>query len=292
MIIGQILSTRSIMIQLNMIKKINWHASQIGKINNQNFFTSYPISKLLFDTYDIDKIKKDMYWGVKIEELNSKGYRSDEFKTEHSGKHVLFSGCSYTFGSGVLLEEIWAKKVYNFINEKELCSGFFNLGVSASSIFNQISDIFKYCKTYGNPDAIFLNFPNLNRMYIYDITDQSFHEGDYDDSSLHIFKIIAYQQYMMLNHYCNVNNIKLYSFSWDNQNKRALKGFKESLTNLKTFYEYKNKDQAEHVLNFIDKNKNDKYAELARDNTHRGTAYHDHWANFIYEKYVNDNSRN
>jgi hypothetical protein len=263
-----------------------------AKINKETFFTIDPTSRLLYDNYFMHNVKKDIFNGIEFQELNTKGYRSDEFKTSHNGKHVLFSGCSYTFGIGVLLEELWAKKVYNFINEKELCSGFFNLGVPGTSIFNQISDIFKYFKTYGNPDVIFLNFPNLHRMYIYNIENQSFDEGHYDENSLYIFKIIAYQQYMMLTHYCNINNIKLYSFSWADQSKLALRDFKESLINLKNFYEYKNEDQAEHVLNYINKNKNDKYAELARDNAHIGTAYHDHWANFIYEKYVNDNSRN
>jgi len=274
------------------IKPINWYASKMAAINEQNFFTSYPISRLLFDNRAMDKIKKDMHPGVKIEELNTKGYRSDEFKVDHKEKHILFSGCSYTFGQGVLLEELWAKKVYNLINKQELCSGFFNLGVMGTSIFNQISDIFKYFKTYGNPDVIFLNFPDLNRMYIYDITDQSFHEGWYNDSYLYIFKIIAYQQYMMLTHYCNVNNIKLYSFSWDNQNKLPLRDFRKSLINLKTFYEYNNKDLAVHILNYISRNKNDKYAELARDGGHFGTAYHDYWSKFIYKKYIDDNPRN
>ena len=64
------------------IKPINWYASKMAAINEQNFFTSYPISRLLFDNRAMDKIKKDMHPGVKIEELNTKGYRSDEFKVD------------------------------------------------------------------------------------------------------------------------------------------------------------------------------------------------------------------
>lgn len=33
--------------------------------------------------------------------LNSSGQRCDEFKKTHEGKHILFAGCSITFGEGL-----------------------------------------------------------------------------------------------------------------------------------------------------------------------------------------------
>jgi len=46
------------------------------------------------------------------------------------------------------------------------------------------------------------------------------------------------------------------------------------------------------VFDYNSNNKSDAFAENAADGIHLGTAYHDYWANFIYEKYVNDYSRN
>jgi hypothetical protein len=79
-----------------------------------------------------------------ISDVNSLGFRSEEFKKVHKGKHILFSGCSNTYGSGLKLNEIWASRVYKNISEKEECSGFFNLSVPGAGINHICFNLFRY----------------------------------------------------------------------------------------------------------------------------------------------------
>lgn len=44
--------------------------------------------------------------------LNSDNFRSDEFIKKHKNKHILFAGCSNTFGEGVEYEKTWAYRLY------------------------------------------------------------------------------------------------------------------------------------------------------------------------------------
>ena len=82
-------------------------------IDNFNWF--HPIQGFSeeLDTHGIEKEDGSEY------KINSHGYRCDEFTTNHKGKHVLFSGCSNTYGVGLKKEEVWAYKVYNKINKTE-----------------------------------------------------------------------------------------------------------------------------------------------------------------------------
>ena len=114
------------------------------QINKDILFGDSPKSKI---TKNNILANNKFFIGTNQKELNSNGYRSDEFIDEHKFKHIIFSGCSYTWGSGLLINEVWSKKVYDLILKNEKLSGYFNLGVPGSSIINQIIDIFKYCKT-------------------------------------------------------------------------------------------------------------------------------------------------
>lgn len=100
-----------------------------------------------------------------IYKYNSKGLRSDEFIKTHSGKHILFAGCSETEGLGTKLENIWAHKVYTEIIKKEKCSGFFNVGVRAVSISAINRQIISYMMAYGKPNSLFVNYPDFYRYY-------------------------------------------------------------------------------------------------------------------------------
>ena len=225
------------------------------------------------------------------EEVNENGFRSNSFISNHDGKHLLFAGCSYTWGTGLSIEEVWSKKLYNLISNKNKCSGFFNLGVPGQSIIHQIFYIFKYCKLYGNPDSIFFNIPDLGRFYYYDNNQKSFYYSSYGNNK--ILNVLSYQYYFMLEQYCLQNNIKLYSFSWcdsKNVNKNSIFGFNRTiepfaLKNFKTFYSTTIKETLSFVYDYKEKNKNMQFLEIARDSDHLGIAYHEYWSNFIFEKY-------
>jgi hypothetical protein len=224
-------------------------------------------------------------------EKNLLGFRCDEFITTHKGKHLLFSGCSHTYGVGLKKEEVWAYKVYDKINKIDSCSGYFNIAEGGNNISNSILNIFKYCKQFGNPDLIFINLPSHSRFFNYKKDESSYRLINYKefDDMYYIIKLINYNYYFMLEQYCNTNKIKLFSFSWDiDKNKTP---FFETTNNL--FNEYKFK-----TFHFIDesilfdslfslKQKYDnKFFDKARDGQHRGTGTHMFWSDFIYNKYL------
>jgi hypothetical protein len=223
--------------------------------------------------------------------VNSYGYRCDEFTKIHKEKHILFSGCSNTYGIGLKKEEVWAYKVYNKINEVEVCSGYFNLGLGASNIIQCIINIFKYCKKFGNPNVIFINFPDYSRFFDFKEDENQYritmNENFYNN--YYINKLTIYNYYFILEEYCRTNNIELFSFTWNlgYNNKRYADStndiFKEY--NFKTFFYIDYKDLNNNL--FLLKNKdNNKFFDVARDNMHRGTGVHTYWSNFIYSKYL------
>lgn len=225
-------------------------------------------------------------------EFNNNGYRCDNFIDNHAGLHILFSGCSNTFGSGLEIEDVWAKKVYNKISKNIKCSGYFNLAMPASSIVNQIIDIFKYCKTYGNPNIIFINIPQLFRFYGIDKKNKNFIDSIYynDENYQNLLNLISFQYYFMLDQYCSTNKIQLFSFTWFNLSKKNMPLFiNQQFKIFNTFYPFDNRNLEQFIVKYKEKNINDKFAEIARDGIHVGTAYQQYWADFIYKKFLTNN---
>ena len=222
-------------------------------------------------------------------EINSNYFRSEEFKVEHSGLHILFSGCSYTLGHGMEYEKVWSKLLYNNISNSFNTSGYFNLGVGGASLMECVSLIFKYCKTYGNPNVIFLNIPDFVRFYSIDEDKIRFSFLINKDDK--VLNLLAYQYYFMLDLYCKSNNIKLYSFSWAPCEDKEYLGIENSkINNFSTYHKYNLSDVDSFVKKYLYENDNAKL--MADDNEHLGEAYHQYWYDFIYKKYINDNTRN
>lgn len=257
------------------------------------------MDKLLYSKKITDDFTEDFYAPRKegVTDINLFRFRSDEFIDLHDGKHILFSGCSNTFGIGLERHEGWAWKTYEKIKEKEKCSGFFNLGAGGIGIAHMVINIFKYCKKYGNPEVIFMNLSNQNRAFHYLESIQGYSLKFHDKEVYDNIKLYNYQYYFMLEQYCRSNNIKLYSFTWDTNGSVNYKKNKviEETTNFlfkeygfETFYFY-NFDDMVNDLNNLQINNNDPYFLVARDNMHQGTGYQTIWSNFIYKKYAKDN---
>lgn len=263
------------------------------QITNDSLFSHIPTSKMKLES-NIDF--KNNYKYINKNEINDLGYRSDNFIKNHNKKHIVFTGCSYTFGDGLLFNETWSKRLYDKIQLDTECSGYFNLGIPGSSLFTQISDLFKYFNNFSNPDIIFLNITDLNRMFVYNKTLDRIFDGMYSEESSNVLKILAYQYYYMLNQYCISNNIKLYSFSWSFTkhknliwNKSNNDNFNVIKNNFNNFYIYNIKDMAEYVLDYKKNNPSDKYSEVSRDLVHLGNAYNSFWADFMYKIYRDQN---
>lgn len=257
------------------------------------------MNEAIYGKNTIEDFTEDFYGhpGYPSNDINSFGFRSDEFITNHSNKHILFSGCSNTFGVGLEKEEGWAWKTYQQINKKEACSGFFNIAVGGTGISHMVINIFKYCKKYGNPNVIFINLSNQNRFLNYEKDIKQYKIKFNNMENFENIKLINYQYYFMLEQYCKSNNIELYSFTWDINHgiKVSVKDTDETTNFLfkeysfNTFYFYDFKIMIDD-LNNLHKDNNDKYFLVARDRMHQGTGYNTVWSNFIYNKYLRRNS--
>ena len=189
-----------------------WHPKldeMLDKISSLGFSTersdAQGISQSLMSPFSIYMIEKAIKThGLELSDLyaqpNSHGLRSDEFTKDHKGLHVLFAGCSVTFGEGLPEDYIWPKLVYDRLSEREQnISGYFNLGINGGNHVQIISQIFSYIKEFGNPEVIFVNFPDTHRLV-----------GDgLPEDYLHI----VLSMYDMLDTYCQNSSIRLVSFS-------------------------------------------------------------------------------
>jgi hypothetical protein len=217
--------------------------------------------------------------------MNKDGFRSDNFIKKHGGLHILFAGCSETFGSAANLNDVWAKMCYDKISSYKRVSGYFNIGHPGASMFTILNQILVYIENYGSPDLLLLNVPNFERTYgwsfdhnqIMQETDQGIHSNKkkYFDR---IFQN-AYL-YWTLERMCKIMNIKLIWSCWqqvDAFNIEFLNIFNNyiSITNAEDFGKY-------HMENW-DKYKDIPYSLVRRDAQHHGTFIHRYWADKFIE---------
>jgi hypothetical protein len=248
------------------------------------------------------------HWEVKLGEnsvkVNSSGFRSDEFTKEHDGKHILFSGCSETWGDGNYIEDVWAYKVYEEISKNVKTSGFFNLGFPGTSIAHEIFYIFKYINTYGMPDAIFFFMPNATRFMTIDpnhgkgtagIGSSMMGDGmSPDDFSQKFILYITYELYSMLHTLCEQTGTKLISSSWSVEDAgekdptKQLTGITDNL--LAGFDSVFTLDMGEprekFLFDYIQKFPDAKITAI--DNIHSGDAEQAFYANMFLGKYNED----
>jgi hypothetical protein len=231
---------------------------------------------------------------------NSSHFRSDEFTDKHNGKHILFSGCSVTYGQGLYTSELWSHRLYNKISEKEKLSGYFNLGTPGRGIVDLVASIFKYCDKYGNPDSIFIDFPDTSRSYfisdtnypgvISDGIDDLNYMSDRICHGLYVGPlkkddlptlIFIYQSLMMLEVYCKSNNIKLFLYSYVQGTENFMRR-----CNLNNLYSLDDRIVKNKVFEYQKNNKDDKFVLIARDNQHLGTGFHYAWSEIMFDHYI------
>jgi hypothetical protein len=245
-------------------------------LDKEVLYGDLPISGIPLNKNDWDERKKNNHKEVFQDEINTYGFRSDNFQKNHSDKHILFLGCSYTWGTGLFIDEVWSKLVYEKIKLNNKVDGYFSLGVPGDSIYISIINSFKYFKNFNNPDIIFFNIQNLERFFAYDKYSNNIFRSIVEDNE--ILSLIAYHYYYMLEQYCDQNNIKLFSFSWNEKNNEYFKNFK-------TFYPLDFNKIKEFISEYEIKYPNVEGSISARDNHHVGSAYHNCWAEHIYSEY-------
>lgn len=88
--------------------------------------------------------------------LNSSGYRGPEFSNNID---LLFSGCSFTYGTGIPEDGIWGS-----ILARKLDMSYNNISLSGASIPWMTRQLFAYFKKYGNPKILVCLFPNPTKL--------------------------------------------------------------------------------------------------------------------------------
>lgn len=274
--------------------------NNVGHIRNLRIFKEKNLFQPFFEYFDYTlcdkcKIVEDKLVANRSNEsyydeyskseytFNFDGFRSDDFTKNHDGKHILFAGCSVTFGVGLDFEWTWAHRLYSKINQNEKLSGYYNLGHCGGKITEIIFNIFLYCKKYSKPDVIFLLMPTIGRE-LSPNEDVSNYRGDEELFMNYTYKHSqARDAYLMLEEYCNSNNIKLISKTWDKHyglfsTNNAFKDFSTYIPN--------NLDYFTNLLAlYVEKNKEDKYAMNARDNDHAGNAFAYAESEIFYDVY-------
>ncbi len=156
---------------------------------------------------------------------NSRGFRSVEFSSKNS---ILTAGCSYTYGSGLPFEYIWPQLLQKKILDKQVA----NLSYPGASIEQLIYYLFQYFKQIGNPEMIICNFPDFFRFntvtkdlyliqYYTNIHENTYYTKEFKKSIKESFGSEASGLYtnvqliLMLEQYCESNNIKLIWSTWE-----------------------------------------------------------------------------
>lgn len=241
-------------------------------------------------------------------------------KNKNEQNCLLFSGCSITAGDGLGKEDIWPDKLFKkiLLSANGKVENYFNVARSGNSITESIDQIFKYCYSFGNPKAIFVLFPSIDRDLKY------VHGEDLSKKINNNLKItiadslnaLVYKSYFYLEMFCRSNNILLLSASWskdahkidinfENNDKELdsthmIPGWRaqlnpplsrefsaDVLSNFDTFLSYSQERMNEEVLRYhMSKSKSEKKTSLiAKDGSHPGTSFHDFWAELFYKKY-------
>jgi hypothetical protein len=225
--------------------------------------------------------------------INSHGLRSEEFTKNHDGKHILFAGCSNTFGLGNFLEDVWSYKVYKAIEKNEKVSGYFNVGSPGATISEISYQIFVYCKDYGYPDTVFINLPDYYREYMANLniyTGKVVPNGQSINKIMITRNVIA--QFLSLMDNLALNGTKVISMTWDHEDQT-----KTNELNAKDYfadmYIVDEKELANHCLSYEEQNKSSMlkdYFLIGLDEDHPGIAVHDFWYLKMYNKYKEINN--
>jgi len=255
--------------------------------------------------------------------LNDYFYRSDQFAKDHKGMHLLFNGCSQTFGDGNALEDTWSKIVYNYINDKIDCSGYFNIAFGGNNNFSIIKNTINYINEYGKPDIIVLNLTECWRGYGLSpinskggpglpernskefLHNEKFNYIQLEETAknkiiMESMTMYCFDMIKLFTEYCKTNNIKLIMFSWAYY--EPLKSFSlrdelvvfgnSLLKNIQEYILITNQEVENYLLLNSVKNKNDNLFLIAKDKIHAGKGENLYWANKVLERIFDDYSWN
>lgn len=267
-----------------------WHNTLPEDKRNQKVFTSTPFEeKLGVDDGSVEYV------------YNSDFFRCDEFGSNNSKYHVVFSGCSETEGIGGNLNEAWGYKTYLKLKEKYDIGGYYSLGKSGNGWHKIALSLIEYSNRYGTPTHFFVLLPNIGRNFYWNKNeknwryDQKYVEINRKDSPHGPDSIIDLdehkRQFMefavgwkIFQNYCFSNNIKVLYSTWDRNENSNLSIYDSQF---KCFHEMNNKKELEEFIrNKYPDFKVPKKALKKRDG-HEGDVVHEYWSSCFIKEIMN-----
>lgn len=223
----------------------------------------------LFPMYDYGLYRNIQYLDKRGEsvndlyKLNRYGFRSEEFSSSHEGKHILFAGCSVTFGDSMYLNKTWPMLVYSEIAKTSKTSGYFNIGALGASIGHVDSLIKEYIGRYGEPNHLFVLLPDLGR-----------------DNGEGVSPLKSTLE--------SLTKTQIYTSSWDQDLMSDISGSNHDIRNsLPGLVKFKRNDLLRHVYGFAKNNPDEDLALKAMDDSHPGVAEHLFYAKLFLHAYRN-----
>jgi len=205
--------------------------------------------------------------------LNNFGHRCDDFKTDHDGKHILFAGCSFTFGEGMPYLQNWSGKLYSKLSKKYNLDGYYSLGFQNGVTPVIINNIIKYCNKFGNPELIICLFPDSVRKIDYE-NDNLVIKYTHDNYHKALGRLSMYQSILLLENFCKAKRIKLIWSTWDQSDLDFF-----SNLDFNNFIKIEEKDIYENATNSDESN--NVFYQIARDGAHPGLIYSDGMSNIL-----------
>lgn len=260
---------------------ITWHQMHRDSGSNQRVWG------LIEGEHSIDD-------GTVSYKYNNEYFRSDEFTANHSGRHLLFAGCSETEGQGGNIEDSWGHILFEKIQQCQDVSGFYNLGKSGYGWQKVINQVRLYISKYAKPDNLFVLLPNFGRSIDWSDEVNDWHaKQEYPrfgtnkmlDSTKNIYlseqTVQRYKKsfvdfvisWRLFEDYCEAADIKLVWGTWepiDNYNISKFDIFNNFVSLPK-----------DDLPSMIDEYRGDAAVtdlDLDKRDGHHGRLYHEYWA--------------
>jgi hypothetical protein len=210
--------------------------------------------------------------------LNNEGFRSDDFLKTHEGTHILFTGCSETFGVGASIDTVWSKIVYDSISKNNKLSGYFNLGHPGMGMYTIVKEILVYIEKYSKPDIICMLAPNFERSYAWNgekfLIDYEYHENptkkEYYNQMYESMFLCSVVEMI-----CKLLKIKLIWSTWNPEDSYNI----EKSNYFNSFISVTNaQDYIKWAISYKKIFSGQSDSEIRRDNQHHGADSHNYWA--------------